>query len=541
MPSLSLSGSGQPSSSWKWSKSSGSFGHLSALPTMPSPSGSASGQPSSSAMPFTVSGSSGTGRARRGCRRRRDPRRRGRRRRRLARPAAARRIALAGTPNAVATPSWTSNVDVAVADRAPASGPGARRRAAASASAIGSCDARGPSSTTGSVSLRHERRRRRDGLAAAADQQERLRTVRLAEAQDHVRAPPEHRREVRRRARVEARSRSYAGATRARPRSRACELMLVGVGRSTGQRDTARRARRPPATCRGPAPPPTSCRAGVAPEVMRRPRSRSPRAADPPAPAGGRQRAPHSDPPAHERSSQAQACIAPASRRRSSSASMLTFSTNPDVAEQQMNAIIFYLTAFGYIDGEFDFTEKTFVRIYIRQLVTARAKIAMPDADAEDARRGRSTSSSRTSTRCSSRSTARSRRCSTRRSPTARTSRSSSTRSSSCAATRSSRASTATTRTSCSSTIDELIYADGSVHPAEEKFRDELEALLDKPIAARRRRHRGRPRPSKVAIARSGRASRPRVDDHPFFAAVRAALLGRSRRGSSSRSTPTSS
>ncbi|MEO8552536.1 MAG: serine/threonine protein phosphatase, partial [Kofleriaceae bacterium] len=60
---------------------------------------------------------------------------------------------------------------------------------------------------------------------------------------------------------------------------------------------------------------------------------------------------------------------------------MLTFSTNPDVAEHQMNAIIFYLTTFGYIDGEFDFTEKTFVRIYIRQLVTARAKLAMPDAD----------------------------------------------------------------------------------------------------------------------------------------------------------------
>ena len=42
-----------------------------------------------------------------------------------------------------------------------------------------------------------------------------------------------------------------------------------------------------------------------------------------------------------------------------------------------MNAIIFYLTAFGYIDGEFDFTEKTFVRIYIRQLVSARAKLAI--------------------------------------------------------------------------------------------------------------------------------------------------------------------
>ena len=62
---------------------------------------------------------------------------------------------------------------------------------------------------------------------------------------------------------------------------------------------------------------------------------------------------------------------------------MLTFSHDPDVAEQQMNAIIFYLTAFGYIDGEFDLTEKTFVKIYIRQLVNDRAKILMPDADAK--------------------------------------------------------------------------------------------------------------------------------------------------------------
>ena len=60
---------------------------------------------------------------------------------------------------------------------------------------------------------------------------------------------------------------------------------------------------------------------------------------------------------------------------------MLTFSDDPDLAEQQMNAIIFYLTAFGYIDGNFDFTEKTFVRIYIRQLVTQRAQTAMPNAD----------------------------------------------------------------------------------------------------------------------------------------------------------------
>ena len=59
---------------------------------------------------------------------------------------------------------------------------------------------------------------------------------------------------------------------------------------------------------------------------------------------------------------------------------MLQFSTDPDVAEQQMNAIIFYLTAFGDLDGDFDQNEKTFVKIYIRQLVAARAKAAMPTA-----------------------------------------------------------------------------------------------------------------------------------------------------------------
>ena len=41
---------------------------------------------------------------------------------------------------------------------------------------------------------------------------------------------------------------------------------------------------------------------------------------------------------------------------------MLTFSSDPAVAETQMAAIIFYLTTFGYIDGDFDLSEKDFVR-----------------------------------------------------------------------------------------------------------------------------------------------------------------------------------
>ena len=51
---------------------------------------------------------------------------------------------------------------------------------------------------------------------------------------------------------------------------------------------------------------------------------------------------------------------------------MMVFSKDPDIAEQQMAAIIVYLTTFGYIDGDFDLSEKIFVLDYIRQLVEAR-------------------------------------------------------------------------------------------------------------------------------------------------------------------------
>src|SRR3954467_6666356 len=199
---------------------------------------------------------------------------------------------------------------------------------------------------------------------------------------------------------------------------------------------------------------------------------------------------------------------------------MLTFSADPDVAEQQMNAIIFYLTAFGYIDGKFDFTEKTFVRIYIRQLVTARARAAMPDAepatrdevvsrfvahflevfeqidrsvkdlfdeavaDGEDVEKFvYAKLKLRSYEIFQSFDPANQRELLT-----------------------------------C---VDELIYADGSVHPAEQAFRQELEALLEAPTALGIHdieivRETDR-EPSRVAI--EGPASlRSRLEDHPFFA-----------------------
>jgi hypothetical protein len=199
---------------------------------------------------------------------------------------------------------------------------------------------------------------------------------------------------------------------------------------------------------------------------------------------------------------------------------MLTFSTNADVAEQQMNAIIFYLTAFGYIDGEFDFTEKTFVRIYIRQLVTARAKAAMPDADAK-----------------------------TRDEVVARfvahflevfeqIDRSVKELFDEAVADGEDvekfvyaklklksyeifQTFDAANQHELLATVDELIYADGSVHPAEDKFRKELEALLHD-VAPTTTLGSGEfeiiREPSRIAI--EGPSSlRSRHEDHPFFTA----------------------
>lgn len=60
---------------------------------------------------------------------------------------------------------------------------------------------------------------------------------------------------------------------------------------------------------------------------------------------------------------------------------MLNFSDEPNVAEQQMHAVIFFMVTFGYIDGDFDSSEKDYVRAQIKSLVEKRVDGAMPDAD----------------------------------------------------------------------------------------------------------------------------------------------------------------
>src|SRR6185295_12141969 len=60
---------------------------------------------------------------------------------------------------------------------------------------------------------------------------------------------------------------------------------------------------------------------------------------------------------------------------------MLTFSSDGPTADKQMRAVIFYLTTFGYIDGDFDDSEKQFVRDYVKKLVAHRVSDAVDASD----------------------------------------------------------------------------------------------------------------------------------------------------------------
>ncbi len=195
---------------------------------------------------------------------------------------------------------------------------------------------------------------------------------------------------------------------------------------------------------------------------------------------------------------------------------MLTFSQDPDVAEQQMCAIIFYLTAFGYIDGDFDQSEKTFVRDYIRQLVEARANDAMPNASAQVRKelvdkfvthfyevfeqvdhRIRSLFSEAVAENekieefVYAKLKLRSYEIF--------------------------QSFDEDNQRVLLASIEELIYADGKVHPNEAKFRDEVRALLESGMQLDL--DDIEPMPVELEIDAPARLS-PRNDDHPFFSSA---------------------
>ena len=62
----------------------------------------------------------------------------------------------------------------------------------------------------------------------------------------------------------------------------------------------------------------------------------------------------------------------------------IRWSTDPDIAERQMQAVIFCLVAFGYIDNDFDPAERQLVHGLIAQLVDDRAAAIADDSVRSD-------------------------------------------------------------------------------------------------------------------------------------------------------------
>jgi len=191
---------------------------------------------------------------------------------------------------------------------------------------------------------------------------------------------------------------------------------------------------------------------------------------------------------------------------------MLTFSGDPQVAERQMHAIIFYLTTFGYIDGDFDVSERDFVRDYIRKLVRHRVDTGMRDAEPS------------AKADVIARFTVHFHEVFENIDRHVRdlfTEAVSSTEDQDAFV-------HAKLKLRCfeifqsfdggsqdvlMDTIDELIHADGQVHPAELKFRNELAALLESDLGIEIEEEGARP-----SVVVQGPASlRPGRENHPFF------------------------
>jgi hypothetical protein len=190
---------------------------------------------------------------------------------------------------------------------------------------------------------------------------------------------------------------------------------------------------------------------------------------------------------------------------------MLKFSSNGPEAEKQMRAVIFYLTTFGYIDGDFDAAEKDFVRGYIKKLVAHRvaganleAKVAaeltakfnthflevfesidrqVMDLFTEAVAEGEAQDTfvhAKLKLRCFEIF----------------------------------KSFDENSQEQLMSTVDELINADGTVHPAEAKFRAELADLLNEQLGVELLDDEME-KPFAVATAQT---IATKAEDHPFFA-----------------------
>ncbi len=191
---------------------------------------------------------------------------------------------------------------------------------------------------------------------------------------------------------------------------------------------------------------------------------------------------------------------------------MIQLSPDPAIAEQQIEAVIFYLTTCGYIDSEFDLREKAFVRSFLRRLVTARVDAqGVTDAEVrfeqierqhehyverfqqidydvrslftEAVAEGEDSQGfvlSQLKLRCYEMF----------------------------------RELSAENREALLVVVDDFINADGVVHPAEVQFRNDLAALLGGDVKAEATTA---DQVAKVAVAKPAEL-RSKQEDHPFFA-----------------------
>src|SRR5882724_2980194 len=192
---------------------------------------------------------------------------------------------------------------------------------------------------------------------------------------------------------------------------------------------------------------------------------------------------------------------------------MLKFSQDGPTADKQMRAVIFYLTTFGYIDGDFDQAEKEFVRNYVRKLVESRVNDAVLETDValraeltakftthfhevfegidrqvkelftEAVAEGEAQDTfvhSKLKLRCFEIF----------------------------------KSFDLENQERIMETIDELIHADGQVHPAELKFRGELAALLEEDLGVELIEEEADSRT--IAVVKDAKLV-PAFENHPFF------------------------
>jgi hypothetical protein len=192
---------------------------------------------------------------------------------------------------------------------------------------------------------------------------------------------------------------------------------------------------------------------------------------------------------------------------------MAMFSADPAVAKQQMLAIVFLLTAFGHMDGKFALSEKRFVQEKIAKLVEERMLEAMPDPLARHVATERVTAQFQRVAAAIDREIA--------------------------ALFTESVAEGETTeqfvyaklalrcyellhpfddeaRAHVFAIVDELIEADGAVHPEEARLRDDIQRLLAEPIEIEIEEVPDTVLERRIEIEKSPPLV-PRVDDHPFF------------------------